>query len=182
MSYRVRPGRAGDAPLLGDIERAAAQRFATVGLERIARGRPTSAAEYLEVVARGHLWVVETAEGQAVGVAIADRLDGGAYLAEIAVHPSHAGRRLAARLIAEIEKQAAAEGCRRLFLTTFDAVPWNRPYYEKLGFAVLAEDEAGPQLRAIRAGERKRGLDRISPRVCMVKPIGEGGQSLSQPD
>jgi GNAT superfamily N-acetyltransferase len=169
MTYRVRPGGAGDAPLLGDVERAAAQRFAKVGLERIVRGRPTGEAEYLEVAARGQLWVVETAAEQPVGLAIADRLDGGAYLAEIAVHPDHGGQRLAARLIAEIERQAVAEGCRRLYLTTFDAVPWNRPYYEKLGFTVLAEAEAGPQLRAIRAGERKRGLDKLSPRVCMVK-------------
>jgi len=174
MTYRLRPGGVDDAPLLGDIERAAAQRFATVGLERIARGRATSEAEYLEVAARGHLWVVETVAEQPVGLAIADRLDGGAYLAEIAVHPDHGGQRLAARLIAAIEKQAVPEGCRRLYLTTFDAVPWNRPYYEKLGFAVLSEAEAGPQLRAIRAGERKRGLDKFSPRVCMMKPIGEG--------
>ncbi len=178
MTYRVRPGRAGDAALLGAIERAAAQRFAGVGLERIARGRPTSEAEYREAVAAGYLWVVETGEGQAagqpVGLAIAERVDGEGYLAEVAVHPDHAGHRLAARLIAEVEGQAAAGGCRRLFLTTFDAVPWNRPYYERLGFAVLAEADAGPELRAIRAGERKRGLDDISPRVCMVKRIGEG--------
>lgn len=172
MSYRVRPGRAGDAPLLGDIERAAAQRFAGIGLDRIAQGRPTSAAEYLEAVAEGFLWVVETAAGAPAGLALAGRVDGQGYLAEVAVHPDHAGQRLAARLISEVERQAAAEGCRRLFLTTFDVVPWNRPYYEKLGFAVLPEAQAGAGLRAIRAGERKRGLDRISPRVCMVKEIG----------
>lgn len=158
--------------MLGGIERAAAGRFAGIDLTRIAEGRPTSEAAYLESIAEGFLWVVETPAGERVGLAIAERVDGEGYLAEIAVHPDHAGQRLAARLIDAIAGQAVADGCRLLYLTTFDAVPWNRPYYEKLGFAVLPEEGAGADLRAIRAGERKRGLDDISPRVCMVTEIG----------
>jgi hypothetical protein len=52
-------------------------------------------------------------------------------------------------------------------------VPWNRPYYERLGFAVLEEAAAGPELRAVRDRERARGVDANGPRVCMVKRIGK---------
>ncbi|MGF1592125.1 MAG: GNAT family N-acetyltransferase [Kiloniellaceae bacterium] len=174
MTYRVRLAEAADVPLLGAVERAAASRFTTVGLERIAEGRPTDEAEYLKAVAAGCLWVVEVAGGPVIGLAIAGRLDGEGYLAEISVHPDHAGRRLAARMIAAVEDWAAGLGCRRLYLTTFREVPWNRPYYLRLGFAEVEEAEVGAELRALRAGERKRGLDDISPRVCMVKRIGVG--------
>jgi len=178
MTYRVRLARAADAPLLGALERAAAARFAEIGLARIAQGRPTSTAEYLEAVAARRLWVVEAETGEdagaVVGVTIADRLDGEGYLAEVAVHPAHAGHRLAARMIAAVETWAAGLGCRTLNLTTFREVPWNRRYYERLGFAVLDEAAAGPGLQAIRDKERARGVDANGPRVCMIKRIGKG--------
>lgn len=173
MSYRVRPARGADVPFLAPLERAAAGRFAAIGLERIARGRPTDAAEYRAAIAAGRLWVVEQGEGGVVGLAIADRLDGEGYLAEIAVDPGHAGRRLAARMIDVVDAWAAGQGCRRLYLTTFCEVPWNRPYYERLGFSVADEATVGPELRAKRDLERARGVDRHGPRVCMVREIGK---------
>ena len=158
--------------MLGAIEQRAAARFAGIGLEAIARGRPTSAAEYREAIAAGRLWVAEAAGGGIAGLAIADVLDGEGFLAEISVLPEHGGRRLAARMIDAVAAWAAAQGCRSLCLTTFRDVPWNRPYYERLGFAVLDEAEAGPQLRAVRQKERTRGVDDHGPRVCMSKKIG----------
>jgi len=173
--YRVRPGVAADAPLLGAVERAAAARFAEIGLQGIAEGRPTSEAAYQEAAAKGHLWVVEWVENpeaaEIVGLALADRLDGEAFLAEISVHPAHAGRRLAVQLIDAVEAWAAALGCRSLSLTTFREVPWNRPYYERLGFRLLDEVEAGPEVRGVRAKERARGVDAHGPRVCMLRTI-----------
>lgn len=170
--YRVRLARPEEAPVLGAIERAAASRFATIGLERIAQGRPTSEPEYLEAVGGGRLWVVEEEGGGIAGLAIADILDGEGFLAEISVRPEHGGRRLAARMIDAVATWAAAQGCGSLRLTTFNDVPWNRPYYERLGFVVLDEAEAGPQLRSVRERERARGVDSHGPRVCMARKIG----------
>lgn len=171
MSYRVRLALATDVSLLGGLERASAQRFAGIGLMRIAQGRPTSEAEYHQAIAGGRLWVAEQEGAGAVGLAIADLLDGEGYLAEICVHPDHAGQRLAARMIAAVEAWAAGQGCRHLYLTTFRDVPWNQPYYERLGFATVAEEAVGPGLRAIRDRERARGVDANGPRVCMVRKI-----------
>ena len=170
--YIVRPARPEEAAVLGPVEQRAAARFAGIGLEAIARGRPTSAAEYRAAIAGGRLWVVEEAGGGIAGLAIADILDGEGFLAEISVLPEHGGRRLAARMIDAVEAWAAAQGCRHLRLTTFNDVPWNRPYYERLGFAVLDEAAAGPQLRAVRRKEQTRGVDSHGPHVCMTKKIG----------
>lgn len=57
-----------------------------------------------------------------------------------------------------------------LTLTTFPDVPWNAPYYARLGFRVLADGDVGPQLRRIRAHEAELGLDRW-PRVAMRRPV-----------
>ena len=169
MRYRIRPGRQEDACVLGGVERAAASRFGDIGLTRIAQGRPTDPAEYRALIGAGRLWVAEAEQGAAVALAIAGRVDGAGYLAEVSVHPDHGRRGLGRRLIETVESWARAQGFGRLFLTTFRDVAWNRPYYEGLGFSLVEENEAGAELRAIRAAEKERGIDAISPRVCMMK-------------
>ena len=163
--------------MLGAVERAAAARFADIGLAAIASGRPTSEAEYLEAATKGRLWVVEVMKdgeaGPVVGLALAERLDDEGFLAEISVHPNHSGRRLSVRLIDAVEAWAAALGCRSLSLTTFRDVPWNKPYYERLGFSRVDETEIGPEVKAVRDRERARGVDAHGPRVCMIRAIGK---------
>jgi hypothetical protein len=55
-------------------------------------------------------------------------------------------------------------------LTTFTDVPWNAPYYQRLGFRRLSDDKLTPGLRAIRAREAAIGLDRW-PRCCMRRDL-----------
>jgi hypothetical protein len=69
-------------------------------------------------------------------------------------------------LLGRVAAWAADAGRPAVRLTTFAEVPWNRPLYEHLGFRVLAEDEIGPELRALRATEAAHGLDPAT-RVCM---------------
>ena len=53
-------------------------------------------------------------------------------------------------------------------------VPWNAPYYRRLGFteidAARVRCAACTGLAAIRARERAQGLDRW-PRVAMIRPM-----------
>lgn len=175
VSYRIRPARAADAGVLAAMESAAAQRFGDIGLTAIAQGRPPERAEYERQIAEELAWVAETASGEReiVGLALADVVDGQGFLAELSVHPDHGRRGLGRRLTQAVEAWAGASGFRTLSLTTFDSVPWNRPYYECLGFSVLDDEDVGPGLRRLREGERARGLDDLSPRVCMRKSLLE---------
>jgi hypothetical protein len=52
-------------------------------------------------------------------------------------------------------------------------VPWNAPYYERLGFRELAETEVSPGLAALKAAEGGNP----SARVCMLRDLGTGGNS-----
>lgn len=58
-----------------------------------------------------------------------------------------------------------------LRLTTFAEVPWNGPYYARLGFEVLPAERLTEGLRAIRATEAAKGLD-AWPRVVMRRRSG----------
>ncbi len=63
-----------------------------------------------------------------------------------------------------------------LTLTTYSDVPWNAPYYERLGFQIMAEDQISDGLRRIREHEEAHGLARW-PRVTMRRPVGSQGRS-----
>jgi len=49
-------------------------------------------------------------------------------------------------------------------------VPWNSPYYARLGFHEIEEPAIGPGLGELRRKETDRGLDRW-PRVAMRRGI-----------
>ncbi|MGC3003056.1 GNAT family N-acetyltransferase, partial [Streptomyces sp. G35A] len=63
-------------------------------------------------------------------------------------------------------------------LTTFAEVPWNAPYYARLGFRPLTGPDLTPGLRRIRAEELGHGLDRW-PRVCMRLDVPRDGDPLA---
>ena len=171
MRYGNRPGRPADAPHLGAVESAAAQRFGAIGMTAIAEGRPTDPLEYRALAEAGRLWVAEKEEGSLVGLAIAGAVDGEGCLAEVSVHPDHGRRGHGRWLIEAVEDWARGQGHGRIFLTTFRDVAWNRSLYERLGYGVVEERDLGPELRAIRDEEGSRGLDRVNPRVAMAKVL-----------
>jgi hypothetical protein len=49
-------------------------------------------------------------------------------------------------------------------------VPWNGPYYRRLGFREVPPAEETPGLRRVRAHEAAIGLDRW-PRLCMRRDL-----------
>jgi len=55
-------------------------------------------------------------------------------------------------------------------LTTFSDVPWNGPYYARLGWSALPEAGLPPELAAARQHERDLGLDQW-PRQAMTKSL-----------
>lgn len=60
--------------------------------------------------------------------------------------------------MAQVCRWAAEQGFLQVTLTTFRTVPWNAPFYEKLGFVELAPVAWTPGLRARAAAETAAGL------------------------
>ncbi|MGW0551046.1 GNAT family N-acetyltransferase [Streptomyces altiplanensis] len=173
---RIRHATLAELPALQAIERAAGEPFRALGMAAIADDEPPS----LDALARhqraGHAWVaVDTgsgsgSDGHPVAYLISDVVDAAAHIEQVSVHPSAARRGTGRALIGHLATTAAAEGLTALTLTTFTHVPWNAPYYARLGFRALADSELTPGLRRIRAAEAGHGLDRW-PRVCMRREL-----------
>jgi GNAT superfamily N-acetyltransferase len=90
-----------------------------------------------------------------------------AHLEQVSVLPSHQRRGIGAELIATARAESRAMGFRRLSLCTFRDVPWNGPYYARLGFAEVPESDQAPYEREIRVRERRIGLDDVGERCVM---------------
>lgn len=73
------------------------------------------------------------------------------------------------------EAWARQQGLKVMTLTTFTDVPWNAPYYARLGFQVVPENEWTAGQRRIREHEAATGLD-AWPRVLMQRQIPSGGE------
>lgn len=168
---RIRPAAPGELPALQDVERAAGTPFHDVGMPDIAEDEPP-ALDLLERYRRaGRCWVAAvTDDDRPVAYLIAEPVDGALHVDQISVHPAAARRGVGRTLLAHAASRAREEGLTALTLTTFTDVPWNAPYYARLGFRTLTEPELTPGLRRIRAEEAAYGLDRW-PRVCMRRDV-----------
>ena len=170
---RIRPLGADDAIALGELERMAGQRFADIGMPDVAAHDPPPVAELLVYQRAGRGWVAVDDTGRPVGFVLADVVDGCAHVDQVSVHPAAGGQGIGRRLVDTVARWATARGLTAVTLVTFRDVPWNRPYYERLGFRVLDDHELGLELRARRDAEAAEGLD-PGQRVCMRRDLDAG--------
>jgi GNAT superfamily N-acetyltransferase len=84
---------------------------------------------------------------------------------QLAVDPDHARQGLGRSLMEAALDWARSEQFDAITLTTYRDVPWNRPFYESLGFAVM--ETLTPGLNEIRRHEQAIGDDDFGPRVAM---------------
>lgn len=110
------------------------------------------------------------AVGVLIGFVRIEMLDDEPHIEQVSVHPDHQGNGVGRTLLHAAEQWAQAHDYTRMTLTTFRQVPWNGPYYSRLGWAVLPENEWEADLAAARRRERDVGLDRW-PRQAMVKSL-----------
>lgn len=161
----LRPARPDELPLLPPIERASGEPFRDFGMPGIADDDP------LPLSALRHLRVWVAADPHPVAWVAVQEVDGAAHVEQISVHPDHARRGIGAALLDHVGGWAAARGLSALTLTTFRDIPWNGPYYLRLGFTEVADPSPG--LRAVVAAETARGLDPAA-RVCLSRPSRRG--------
>ncbi|MFD4000563.1 GNAT family N-acetyltransferase [Streptomyces rubiginosohelvolus] len=171
---RIRSARRSDLPVLQDIERAAGEPFRALGMAFVADDDPPPLDLLESYRQAGRCWVATdplSATGdRPLGYVLADPVDDALHIEQVSVDPTAARRGIGRDLITHLAALAARRGMTALTLTTFTDVPWNAPYYARIGFRVLTELELTDGLRAIRAEEAQHGLDRW-PRVCMRREL-----------
>ena len=166
MSYSIREATTADHAELSAIERAAAAMFRESPYPQLADA--PLACEHLQPADR--IWVIVDAQHCPVGFAITRWAGRAVHLQELDVHPQHARRGLGARLIEAIADWARARGAPALTLSTCADIPWNAPYYARLGFRPLAVPELTAELLEVRRAETVAGL-LMQHRVCMQRTL-----------
>ena len=136
----VRKATAGDVASMQAVHVVALQRFREIDDARIA-GAADDPPYWTEGLTRAateqRAWVAVDDLGAMVGFAVACVLDGEGHLDELRVTPAHGRRGVGRALVDEVLAWCAARGLPSVTLITFRDVPWNGPFYEKLGFEYL---------------------------------------------
>lgn len=152
------------------IEYEAAQRFVTVGMTGIADAQPMNATFVRRKIEASEIIVAVDSQARCGAFVMFAPLETRFYIEELDVLTAWAGRRIGAALIEQVGLLAARAGAQQLVLSTFRDVPWNAPYYRRLGFSIMDGAQLDAKLRAIRASHVAHGLDE-SRRVFMCRDV-----------
>ncbi|CAI2481713.1 GNAT family N-acetyltransferase [Serratia plymuthica] len=159
MSPLVRLAQLQDIPQLIAIERSAAQLFLQQPAWRfLADGPVMSRQQHADFIQQQQEWVAESASGEVAGFIAVLPQQQDWHIAELSVAADWQRRGIGRRLIAEVAMQAKSQGAQRLTLTTFIDVPWNAPYYRRLGFQPIAAVRLNLPLRQRLAEEAAQGF------------------------
>ncbi|WP_282604903.1 GNAT family N-acetyltransferase [Pelagibius sp. Alg239-R121] len=175
---RIRAARADEAEHLCEVEFLAGARFRSIGMAKISERSPsqpsvfTAAAQHQRLLV-ADIMVKDQVLEEAVGFAAFGTLDGHPHLLELDVIPGYAGQRIGASLIDAVAKVAIQKRQGSwLTLTTFRDVPWNAPYYRRLGFKAVSPETLGPELAQCLARERIRLPPEVyGPRIAMRRAL-----------
>ncbi|MCG8295174.1 MULTISPECIES: GNAT family N-acetyltransferase [Pseudomonas] len=156
----IRPTLAQDLTLLPALERSAAQAFRQYpALAWLADSDVMDEAEHARFQAEGGSWVAVNDQDQPQGFLCAAVVGDNLHIHELSVCQEAQGQGLGRQLLDQAIQTARAAGLRAVTLTTFAEVPWNAPFYARLGFEVLTTGHLDERLAAILAEERAHGLE-----------------------
>jgi GNAT superfamily N-acetyltransferase len=176
-AYCIRKACPDDLGLLPQIEREAGRLFADVDLAGITDHDATSIEDFAVCEKEGLLWVATDRDDVPVGFAYVEMVGGQPHLDELDVHPDHGRRGIGAALVRTVIEWGRSNGHTGLTLTTFREVPWNMPFYARLGFRVVAAADLTPELRQIVDDETRRGLppeERVVMRHDLTEEDSDG--------
>ena len=139
-TYRIVLARRGDVHALRAIELAAARLLEGYAPESVL-AEATSERDLYDAQCDGLLWVA-LHDDAPVGFAHLRLTEPNAvHLQELDVHPDHGRRGVGRRLVGAVCGWAAERGLESVTLTTFRDVPWNMPFYARLGFVEIPAGE-----------------------------------------
>ena len=166
-TYTIRAARLEDLSRLSAIELAAARLLEGHAPESVLN--ETTSLDVLKRAQREERLWVALADDVPVGFAHVEMFEPNTvHLEEIDVLPDHGRRGLGAKLVLRVCEWAEVHGYGSVTLTTFCDVPWNMPFYARLGFSVVPPEQISAGLRIVVDDETRRGLDPLR-RVVMQR-------------
>lgn len=163
--WSLRLARAEDAPALPAIEAAAAVAFARE--PSIDPARTRSAQDYARLIRKGHSLVAHVGEALA-GFLVAQPFGRELHIWEMDVSPAFQRRGIGSGLVRACMIDARNTGFAALTLTTFRDLPFNAPFYDRLGFDEVTAIDAHLRLAGELANEVDDGLP-ADRRCAMIR-------------
>lgn len=165
----VRPGRPGEFDAVCDVEDDATTLYTDHGLVIDVTRHPAffdeERARWSRSFDAGQL-LVTASEGSLVAFASLARLDDGAgWLQQLSVRRARMRQGLGRALLQRAKRGSVGAGA--LWITTWEGVAWNAPWYAREGFVRVPEAQCPSAIRESLALER-RALPRPHDRVAMV--------------
>lgn len=170
MGFRIRRAELDELAHVQAIEMAASARFRQ-STHPHAADLPSLTTEYLvRLLKDDGVWIVTAPGGAYAAFAAFESIGLDLYVVEVDVIPAHAGARLGAALLDHATLIAQHRRLERVVLRTFTDVPWNAPYYRRLGF--VEPDSVSPliDLNAVIVREVANNID-LSRRVTLTRSV-----------
>lgn len=168
---RIRLASADEIHKVAPVEQAAAEMFREIGMIDVADDAPIAEKVLLAAIEDQRLWVA-VEYGVLKAYLLGTFLPKSLHIDQVTVHPDAARRGLGALMIESVSADPRAKKLGMLTLTSFANVPWNAPYYERIGFLDIAESDWPEGIAEKVAFEQEHGLCNY-PRVVMQRLIAE---------
>lgn len=170
--YVIRLAIAKDAKFLPAVEASAGQTFLSHEKYRwVAEGDGQTERDHLDFIHHHFEWVAVNDNDEPVAFINAEKLSHSLHICELSVCQSWQGKSIGKQLIQQVMHAAKELGISTVTLTTFRDVPWNAPYYQRLGFQVIENHELTTELKDILQSEVDAGFT-ATDRCAMVISLG----------
>lgn len=166
-NYNIRLANVDDIPKLSLVEHTASQQLREYNIGEVDLNRVCDPIDLLKAQQMNLVWVVDDDKGTVVGFIYLRYINEQPHIEEIDVLPIHSRKGLGTALANTAIDWAKQEKYKYLSLSTFTIVPWNMPFYEKLGFKVVKSEDLSPEFSKLKEIESSLGLN-MKNRVIML--------------
>lgn len=150
MMAQIRLATSADAKYLPAVEASAGQAFTSIEKYKwLAEGDGQTEQDHLDCIAEQLEWVAVNDSGEPIGFINAESHHDSLFICEVSVCQQWQGQGLGKQLIKQVLDAALAHNITTVTLTTCRDVPWNAPYYQRLGFEILNKSQLTDTLRDI---------------------------------
>ncbi|WP_435036721.1 GNAT family N-acetyltransferase [Pseudomonas neuropathica] len=169
MNIIIRPARPADAVALPAIERSAAELFRLdPQLAWLADAEVAEVAQHVRAIEEANVWVAETTK--LAGFLRAVEIDQHLHIEELSVSQAFQGQGIGRRLVSAAIENARQRQLSAVTLTTFSDLPWNAPFYQRMGFVELVPSKTDHHLREALQTEINHGFP-ADRRCAMTLPL-----------
>jgi GNAT superfamily N-acetyltransferase len=157
--WAIRRAEAEDADALPALENSAGTVFRDIpALAWLADGEDLPVERYREFIAGGASWVAVDMNDKPIAF-LSGSIEGDAlHIWELGVRRDLQRLGIGRALLHAAIREARCRDLVSVTLTTFREVPWNAPFYERLGFERLVGEAIGDRLKRVLRADAERGL------------------------